>query len=238
MKHLSLPFLIGLYSVLFTACFFRGVATNSSPEESVYLSASEIPQGALAEEEDDVAAPPQNKIVMSNVGAGVQEIELDLFQDESIPLAIYLPAQTFKAESADTEVGKEVHLYYEPGGKRQPEVEIYFLFPKELTLLEEVQNLILTEESVLSRAGLTIVDRTEVVSYPWVKEKFVYQQAEGQEGQPARGFAFIGEDLSTDDETDFFVVMLHYPEAQAEMLEAQAALILDNIEFLSESSEP
>lgn len=233
MKHFSLLFLIGLYSVLFTACFFRGVATDSNSQESVYLSASEIPQGALAEE-DAVDAPPQNKIVMSNVGAGVQEVELELFQGEDIPLAIYLPTQAFKGEVVDTEAGREVHLYYAPTGERQSDVEIYFLFPGETTLLEDAQNVVLSEDSVLSRAGLAIVDRTEVVSYPWAKEKFVYQQVETSEGKPDRGFAFIGENLSTVAENDFFIVMVYYPDAKSEVIEAQTALILDNVEFFKE----
>jgi hypothetical protein len=232
MKHLSLFFLVGLYSVLFTACFFRGVATDAESSESVYLSASKIPQGALAEDEAAVDTPPQNKIVMSNLGAGVQEIELELFQDEGVPLAVYLPANEFKGEITDSEAGKEVHFYYEPNGNRQADVHIYFLFPQGSALLEDVQNLVLAEDSALNRAGLAIVDRTEVVSYPWVKEKFVYQQADPASSPPSRGFAFIGENLSTAEENDFFVVMVHYPEAQSEAIEARTALILDNVEFL------
>ncbi|MBF2079792.1 MAG: hypothetical protein IGR76_15065 [Synechococcales cyanobacterium T60_A2020_003] len=235
MKHFSLFVLTGLYSLLFTACFFREAASNADTEESVYLSSTETPNGALAEEESS-ASPPQNKVVMSNLGQGVQEVNLDLFEAEGLPIAVYLPSNQFQGESVEGESGKEIHLFYEPNGERQSDVQIHFWFPEAATTLEEVRNLVLSPEGPISAQGLTITDRTEVVSYPWAQEKFVYQRMDDEAAESLeQGFAFIGEYTDSVGKPGFFIVMMQYPAKQATTFETQAAMILDNVEFVDKA---
>jgi hypothetical protein len=228
MKNFGLLLLIGLYSILFTSCFLRNMGTESDTASSVYLSANEIPQGTVGETET-TTDPPQNKVVMSNLGRGIQEVELELFTAEGVPLALYLPAGEFQVETAAEAAGQAVYLHYQPQGQRRENIYIQLLFPHESANLEAVQTLVMGEGGLLDPAQWAIVDRTSVVAYSWVEEKFVYRPVTAE--MPLQGMVLIGRNLATADEQDFFTVMMHYPVGQSNDFEARSTLILDNIEF-------
>jgi hypothetical protein len=72
-----------------------------------------------------------------------------------------------------------------------------------------------------------LVDRTDVISYPWAKEKLTYQQqTQNTAGEMAIGAIYIGED-----EGKAFYVLTHYPAEYSDGFEPRSAVILENLQF-------
>ncbi len=232
MKNRSLGLLmLGVLLLPLTSCvepfFTRANASSDTPD--------------IAEVEDGLSSLPLTKSTTVNLDGEISEVELVLYDEVELPLGVYVPSNGVQAETVGSESAAEVRFHLEVQNSVNPEADpvneddvfpqsyIHFVFPNGKVNAEDMQNLVLGDSGLLSANGWEIVDRTNVVTYPWALEKIVYQSSSGVEGA-----IFIGENRISDRESEFFLIFSHIPTEYASNLAPTTTLILENIEFLDD----
>lgn len=151
------------------------------------------------------------------------EVELQLFDQAALPFTTYVP-EDFTAEPSSSSEGEGVRFYFSPTGTPDENAYIHIFFPADAPSSEAVAEMLTGEQGLLVTNGWQVIDRSEVTSYPWAKEKIAYQEstAEGV----YTGTVFVGEH-----EGQAFVAFTHYPLEYGDGFEPRAAIVLENLEF-------
>ncbi|MFM7426628.1 MAG: hypothetical protein ACKO7W_16810, partial [Elainella sp.] len=71
--------------------------------------------------------------------------------------------------------------------------------------------------------------RTDIVSYPWAKEKLIYQQRTAQQN-------YVGSIYIGDYEGRSFYALTHYPAEYMDGFEPRSTIMLENLQFRDERS--
>jgi hypothetical protein len=152
------------------------------------------------------------------------EIPLKLFDEAPLPFLTYVPVKEFQSETQSSPQGTEVYFYFSPTGVKDTQAYVQILIPTGSADVNTDRDSILGEQGLLARQGWELVDRTNVVSYPWAKEKLVYRQRNGN--TTTVGSIFIGEHNGR-----AFYVLTHYPAEYADGFEPRSTVVIENIQF-------
>jgi hypothetical protein len=167
-------------------------------------------------------APPESRVIRLNIEGQPIETELKLFDQAILPFTTYVPAKEFQSDIGSSGEGQGVRFYYSPTGKKDETAYIHVFLPNTPSSVEDIRQIILGDQGLMASNQWELVDRTDVVSYPWAKEKLTYQQ----NNSGAIGTIYIGEDKGK-----AFYLLTHYPAEYVDGFEPRSAVVLENLQF-------
>jgi hypothetical protein len=190
------------------------------PPEAPVSSAPVIasPSGAPS------SAQPESRVIPLSIEGQPVETELKLFDPATLPFTTYIPAQDFQSETGASGEGQGVRFYYSPTGKKDEAAYIHVFLPRSPSSVEEIRQIVLGDQGLMASNQWELGDRTDVVSYPWAKEKLTYQQ------QTPNGLA-VGAIYIGENQGKAFYVLTHYPAEYTDGFEPRSAVILENLKF-------
>jgi hypothetical protein len=167
---------------------------------------------------------PDTRVLPINIEGQLTEIELRLFDQAPLPFTTYVPIKDFTSEVGSSEEGTGVRFYFSPKGVKDDKAYLHIFLPSQNITVEDVRNLILGDGGLLASNGWELVDRTDIVSYAWAKEKLIYQQR--TPNQTFVGAIYIGEQ---DDKA--FYAFTHYPVEYGDGFEPRSTIVLESLQF-------
>jgi hypothetical protein len=167
---------------------------------------------------------PETRVTPITIEGQPVEVELNLFNPPSLPLTTYIPAKDFQSQVGASGEGQGIWFYYSPTGKKDENAYIHIFMPAAPMSLEEMRQLVLGDRGVMATNQWELGDRTDIVSYPWAKEKLTYQHP--TPNGLAVGAIYIGENQGK-----VFYVATHYPAEYTDGFEPRSAVILENLKF-------
>jgi hypothetical protein len=208
-----------LLGLILTACV--------NPLQSGKLGASSQPSasavsGSGSPEAD--SSRPDTRVLPINIEGKVTEIELKLFDQAPLPLTAYVPTKDFMSEVGSSGEGTGVRFYYSPRGVKDEKAYIHIFIPAQTTTVDGVRELLLNDGGLLASNGWELVDRTDIVSYSWAKEKLIYQQR--TPNQTYVGAIYIGEE-----DGRAFYAFTHYPVEYGDGFEPRSTIVLESLQF-------
>lgn len=194
-------------------------APTTSAEPSVESQASPSPT-----EQAESTAMPETKTAMMSIEGESEEITLQLYDEPTLPVTIYLPEGDFTPELAETEEGTGVQFYWTYNGQKDDKAYIQLAFPKNQVSVSELEAQITGDSGLMASNGWTMLDRTEQVPYSWATEAIAY---EGEaEGEPTTGYILLGEHNGS-----AFYASTHFPLEYGDGFGPRADLVLENLNF-------
>jgi hypothetical protein len=214
-----------------TACtlpFFESLNPPSSPAESSTAPPSPLPSGPdSAENHGSEPFQPESRVIPLSIEGQPVEVELKLFNLAALPFTTYVPTKDFQSNVSGSGEGQGVRFYYSPTGKKDESAYVQMFMPSSPNSVEDIRQLILGDQGVMASNQWELVDRTDVISYPWAKEKLTYQQqTQSTAGAMVIGAIYIGEDKG-----NAFYILTHYPAEYSDGFEPRSAVILENLQF-------
>lgn len=172
------------------------------------------------------AAQPDTKIITMNLEGNPTEVELKRFHQAPLPFTTYYPEDAFIPEMANSESGAGVRFYFSPTGQKDKTAYLSFFFPNTPNSVESIQDLILGDRGLLIRNDWELLDRTDIVSYPWAKEKLLYQYQDSDNKELVVGAIYVGQE-----EGQSFYTLTHYPAEYGDGFEPRSNILLENLQF-------
>ncbi|WP_088891539.1 hypothetical protein [Leptolyngbya ohadii] len=170
---------------------------------------------------------PATRIMAIRVDGRMSEVELKLLNQSKLPFTTYYPAKDFKPQALQSDGGDGIRLVYSPKGKPRSNTYVDLVQPNQEATLDQLRDYILDPQGLLAKNQWQLIDRTDVVSYPWVKEKLIYQQ-QTQNGT-IEGAIYVGEEQG-----QAFYLITHYPAEEVNRFESLATIALENVQFRTE----
>lgn len=224
----GLSTLITLALIAYTLPFFDRLNPLSSSSESPTIFPSSSPSGTTSPtNQSSEPFQPESRVILLSIEGQSVEVELKLFNVVDLPFTTYVPAKDFQGNVDGSGEGQGIKFYYSPTGKKDENAYVQMFLPSSPNSVEDIRQLILGDEGVMAGNQWELVDRTDVISYPWAKEKLTYQQqTQDTPGEMAIGAIYIGEDKGK-----AFYILTHYPAEYADGFEPRSAVILENLQF-------
>ncbi|HEY9663593.1 MAG TPA: hypothetical protein V6C65_34530 [Allocoleopsis sp.] len=218
--------LFGLVGVtLFTAIACVSLQSNR-PDSSP--SATPSPSPTPSPEKDTTGRDrPDTKIITMNLGGRSTEVELKLYGQPALPFITYYPSKDFSPEFKPFPEGDRLRFYFSPKGKKDEEAYVSFFQPKQPTTPEVLLDRMLGDNGMFIRNQWELVDRTNIVSYPWTTEKLIYQQQTNS--TLTVGAIYVGQK-----DGQAFYALTHYPAKYGDQFDAKANIMLENLQFKQE----
>ena len=210
--------LIGLSVAIVPAC------TTSFAKSKVNLSSTTSPSAAVAKASE---SRPETRVMALNVDGKVSEVELKLFNQPALPLTAYVPTKDFSSEVGSSGEGTAVRFNYSPDSKKDSKAYLHVFLPARSTNIEGIQDLLLGDGGLLASNGWDLVDRTDIVSYAWAKEKLIYQQRTGNK-------TFVGAIYVGEHNGNAFYAFTHYPVEYSKDFEPRSTVVLESLQFRDE----
>lgn len=199
--------------------------TAPTPSQSVSSPTNSTPGSTEPGKYDRAStAQPDTKIITMNLEGKPTEVELKRFHQSPLAFTTYYPEGAFTPEMGASGEGVGVRFYFSPTGKKDDAAYIHFFFPSGANSIEFIQDLVLGDHGLLVSNGWELIDRTDIVSYPWAKEKLLYQHQEGAEVMV--GAIYIGQQ-----EGQPFYALTHYPVEYGDGFEPRSNIVLENLQF-------
>ncbi len=207
--------------------FFKTL-NSSSPVSSPAVSPSLSPSGvATTTTQGSKQFQPESRVIPLSIEGQSVEVELKLFDLADVPFTTYVPAKDFQSDVGGSGEGQGIRFYFSPTGKKDKDAYVQMFMPSSPNTVEDIRQLILGDAGVMASNQWELVDRTDVISYPWAKEKLTYQQqTQDMAGEMIVGAIYIGEDKGK-----AFYILTHYPAEYADGFEPRSAVILENLQF-------
>jgi hypothetical protein len=195
------------------------------------------PSTAASNESPAVSAPtfspeperPDTRVIPMTIEGQVIEMELELFDQQPLPFTTYVPTKDFENEVNSSNQGTVAQFFFSPTGKKNEAAYVQIFLPARYTTIEDMRELLLNEQGLLATNRWQLVDRTDIVSYPWAREKLIYQQQ--VEKQNFVGSIYIG-----DYQGRAFYALTHYPIEFVDGFEPRSTIMLENLQFRDENS--
>jgi hypothetical protein len=218
---------VGVSLFTLTSCAWLERFSSSAPNPAnpiATISPSSSPSSAdAAHAATPSPVQPTNRVVTLQVEGQPIETELKLFNPATLPLTTYLPTQDFQSEINTVANGQDIRFYFSPTGQKDSRAYMQIFLPQSNTL-DGLRDMVLGDQGLMATNQWELVDRTDVVSYPWAKEKFIYQHK--TPNGTAVGTIYLGESQGKP-----FYVLTHYLEEYTEGFEPRSAIILENLQF-------
>jgi hypothetical protein len=167
---------------------------------------------------------PENRVIPISIEGHVIGMELKLFNQKSLPFTTYVPSKDFTSAVGSSGEGTGVRFYFSPKGVKDEKAYVHIFLPAQAISVEQVQDLIVGEQGLLASNGWELVDRTDIVSYPWAKEKLIYRQRINKK-------TFIGAIYVGEDNDKAFYALTYYPAEYSNQFEPRSTVMLENLQF-------
>lgn len=195
--------------------------STTAPAESV----SPVPTASVEQER------PDTRVIPMTIEGKVLEMELRLFDQPPLPFTTYVPIKDFQNEVSQSDKGNVAQFFFSPKGKKDETAYVQIFLPARQTSVEDMRELLLDEQGLLASNNWELVDRTDIVSYPWAREKLIYQQKTDK--QDFLGSIYIGEHQGRS-----FYALTHYPAEYIDGFEPRSTIMLENLQFREENPSP
>ena len=179
-------------------------------------------------DENNHRTRPATKIVTVNLEGQATQMELHLFHQDVLPFTTYYPVTGFTPEVSQSAQATIVQFYFSPTGTKDDEAYISVFMPSRSVSTQAMQDLILGEQGLLVDNEWELVDRTDIVSYPWATEKLIYQHVDNAE--MTVGSIYIGQEAGYT-----FYIVTHYPVEYGDGFEPRSSIVLENLQFETEN---
>lgn len=217
--HKTIYLLTGLgFSLLSSCTMLRSNGTSTDPASPPSPSES-VAASPLASPER-----PDTRVIPMTIEGEVIEMELRLFDQSPLPFTTYVPTKDFQNEVGSSDQGTVAQFVFSPQGKKDKNAYVQIFLPAQQTSVEEMRDLLLGERGLLMTNNWELVDRTDIVSYPWAREKLIYQQQTDK--QAFVGSIYIGDHLGRS-----FYALTHYPVEYVDGFEPRSTIMLENLQF-------
>jgi hypothetical protein len=196
-------------------------STATSPSPTAPPSQSPLDTGASARDSRD---RPDTRVMPMTIEGQIVELELQLFNKSPLPFTTYVPKRDFQNEVDDSGQGTVAQFFFSPKGKKDKAAYVQIFLPDQQTTVQDMRELLIGENGLLSANRWQLVDRTDIVSYPWAREKLIYQQKAGKQN-------FIGSIYIGEHEGRSFYALTHYPAEYMDGFEPRSTIMLENLQF-------
>lgn len=193
--------------------------TTASPTESP------SPSPSPSSEENR----PDTRVMPMTIEGKIIELELRLFDQPRVPFTTYVPTKDFQNEVTSSKTGTVAQFFFSPKGKKDETAYVQIFLPTQQTSIEDMRGLLLDNQGLLASNNWELVDRTDIVSYPWAREKLIYQQQSGKR-------SFIGSIYIGDYDGRSFYALTHYPAEYSNGFEPRSTIMLENLQFRDDHS--
>lgn len=167
---------------------------------------------------------PNTRIIPMAVEGEVLEMELTLFGQPSLPFTTYVPSTDFQSEVSTGAEAMSAYFYFSPSGKKDSNAYLQIVMPQDRMSVAQMQDALLSNQGLLAKNGWELVDRTEIVSYPWAKEKLIYQKRTANQ-------LFVGSIYIGEYEGGAFYTLTYYPAEYVDGFEPRSTVLLENLQF-------
>jgi hypothetical protein len=205
-----------------------GSNQQSTPESSI-ATPSESPASTPSSASSTESIRPDTRVIPMTIEGKVLEVELHLFDQPSLPFTTYVPTKDFQNEVSSSDQGTVAQFVFSPKGKKAETTYVQIFLPARNTSVDDMRNLLLGDQGLLKTNNWQLVDRTEIVSYPWAREKLIYQQQAGKQ-------TFVGSIYIGDYEGRAFYALTHYPIEYVDGFEPRSAIMLESLQFKDKQS--
>jgi hypothetical protein len=204
-----------------------GASSSSPPTGPDVAQASGRPTFNPAE--PALSDLPDSRIMPLSIEGQMVELELQLFDQPSLPFTTYVPKRDFQSEVENSSDGTVAQFFFSPKGKKDKTAYVQIFMPTRQTSLDEMRELLIGETGLLANNRWELIDRTDIVSYPWSKEKLIYQQRTAQQN-------YVGSIYIGDYKGRSFYALTHYPAEYMDGFEPRSTIMLENLQFRDERS--
>lgn len=218
--HSAIYLTIALGIGIITGCALLRSAEppKADPTPTATESATPSPAASLDQ------SRPDTRVMPMTIEGLVMEVELRLFDQQSLPFTTYVPIKDFQTEVDNSEQGTVAQFFFSPKGKRDSSAYVQIFLPNHQTSLDNMRELLLGSEGLLAANDWQLVDRTDIVSYPWAREKLIYRQQMGKK-------TYVGSIYIGDYEGRAFYALTHYPAEYIDGFEPRSTIMLENLQF-------
>lgn len=196
-------------------------SSAASPNPVAPPSQSPLNTGGSARASRD---RPDTRVMPMTIEGQIVELELQLFNKSPLPFTTYVPKRDFQNEVDDSGQGTVAQFFFSPKGKKDKAAYVQIFLPDQQTTVQDMRELLIGENGLLSANRWQLVDRTDIVSYPWAREKLIYQQKAGKRN-------FIGSIYIGEHEGRSFYALTHYPAEYMDGFEPRSTIMLENLQF-------
>lgn len=203
--------------------------SNDLPTADPSIAASaESPSATASPTASSGQERPDTRVMPMTIEGQVIEMELELFDKQPLPFTTYVPAKDFQNEVDSSDQGTVAQFFFSPTGQKDEAAYVQIFLPARYTSIEDMRELLLSDRGLLATNSWQLVDRTDIVSYPWAREKLIYQQQ--LEQQNFVGSIYIGEYRGR-----AFYALTHYPAEYVDGFEPRSTIMLENLQFRDEN---
>ena len=172
---------------------------------------------------------PNTRVMPIAIEGTVIDMELRLFDKQPLPFTTYVPTKDFQSEVSQSDQGTVAQFFFSPKGKKDESAYVQIFLPTRQTSVEEMRQLLLGDQGLLSTNRWNLVDRTDIVSYTWAHEKLIYRQQSNSQ-------KFVGSIYIGDYQGRAFYALTHYPAEYMDGFEPRSTIMLENLRFRGERS--
>lgn len=225
-QRLIQPFL-GVGFSLLVGCSL--LSSNNVPAANPSTTASNESPAATVPAPSSEQERPDTRVIPMTIEGQVIEMELQLFDQQPLPFTTYVPAEDFQNEVNSSDQGTVAQFFFSPTGKKDEAAYVQIFLPARYTTIEDMRGLLLSDQGLLASNRWQLVDRTDIVSYPWAREKLIYQQQVKEQN-------FVGSIYIGDYQGRAFYALTHYPAEYGDGFEPRSTIMLENLQFRDENS--
>jgi hypothetical protein len=223
----AIYWLLGIGFSIISGCTLMRSSEQASTPNSSLAAPVESPTETASPTSVSEQVRPDTRIMPMTIEGQVVEMELRLFNQPALPFTTYVPKKDFQDEVDSSDQGTVAQFTFSPSGKKNETAYVQIFMPSRHTSVDEMRELLLSEQGLLASNNWELVDRTDIVSYPWAREKLIYQQRTDEED--FYGSVYIGDYRGRS-----FYALTHYPVEYADGFEPRSTIMLENLRFRDE----
>lgn len=167
--------------------------------------------------------PPTKTATISVEGEKTQ-INLKLYNQESLAFSTYYPESYFIPKSGGSGEGTGVRFYVNSNGTKNQDAYIHFFFPARRTSVAQLKNMINGKRGLIATNGWKANSWSRDLPYSWAKERVVFNQRKGN--QIINGSVILGEYKGK-----AFYVITHIPGDYGDGFGPRANVVFQNLQF-------
>ncbi|WP_242037985.1 hypothetical protein [Tolypothrix sp. FACHB-123] len=166
---------------------------------------------------------PATKTATITVEGEKVPVTLKLYDQYSDLFTTYFPDKELIAEGLSSGEGTGVKFIANFGGSRNDNAYVHIAFLNDVKTLDQLKSFVNGQNGLIATNKWQVVSREQSVTYPWAKEKIVFNQ-----GKDIVGNVYIGQQNDK-----VFYVITQFPVEYGDGFPPRANLILENLQATS-----
>ncbi|MBD2197073.1 MULTISPECIES: hypothetical protein [Calothrix] len=204
-------------AILLTSSLGCAAPINNQPSSDA--SVSPTPTG-IQTSYNSTSNRPATKTATIGVEGEKVPVTLKLYDQYSDLFSTYFPDKEFIAEGLSSGEGTGVKFIANFGGTRNENAYVHIAFLNDVKTLEQLKSFVNGQNGLIATNKWQVVNREQPVTYPWAKEKIVFNQ-----GKDIVGNIYLGQQNDK-----VFYVITQFPVEYGDGFPPRANLILENLQ--------